>query len=90
MFKAQSLLNFLRFILIFFCGVVCPVSFMPTGFKCFANLMLLIYTLKVYVILFHLMAFRDVSVLLVFFILFILPAIKMFHKKLELGDMMDG
>lgn len=43
-FEAQTLLNFPRFIMVFLCGVVYPISAMPEALRCIAYMMPLTYT----------------------------------------------
>jgi ABC-2 type transport system permease protein len=86
-FEAQTLLNLPRFIMIFLCGVVYPVSAMPAVLQYFAHVMPLTYTVDglqhSFSIASSTMVFTDTLVLLGFFILFIFPAIKLLGKKFE-------
>jgi len=87
-FEAQTLLNLPRFIMIFLCGVVYPVSDMPTVLQYLAYVMPLTYTIDGLRHSFSAsssmtMVFTDTLVLTGFFILFIFPAIKLLYKKLE-------
>ncbi len=86
-FEAQTLLNLPRFLMIFLCGVVYPVSAMPTVLKYLAHVMPLTYTVNGLEHSFSgtldMMVFRDTLALLGFFILFIFPAIRLLYKKFE-------
>ena len=86
-FEAQTLLNFPRFVMIFLCGVVYPVSAMPAGIQYFAYAMPLTYTVNGLKHSFSassgILVFTDTLVLMGFFFLFIFPAIKLLHKKFE-------
>jgi len=86
-FEAQTLLNLPRFVMIFLCGVVYPVSAMPTGLQYLARVMPLTYTVNGLQQCFSASAsgivFTDTLVLVGFFLLFIFPAIKLFYKKFE-------
>jgi len=86
-FEAQTLLNLPRFLMIFICGVVYPVSAMPAVLQYLAHLMPLTYTVDglrySFSVILDMMVFRDTLALLGFFILFIFPAIKLLYKKFE-------
>jgi len=86
-FEAQTLLNLPRFIMIFLCGVVYPISAMPEGLQYLARLMPLTYTVEGLQHSFRLdsgiIVFRDALILTGFFILFIFPAIKLLFRKFE-------
>jgi ABC-2 type transport system permease protein len=86
-FEAQTLLNLPRFIMIFLCGVVYPVSAMPTALQYLAYIMPLTYTVDglrhSFSTASSTMIFTDTLVLIGFFILFIIPAIKLLGKKFE-------
>ena len=86
-FEAQTLLNLPRFLLIFFCGVVYPISDMPTVLQYIARIMPLTYTVDGLRYSFSasidIIIFKNVLVLVAFFLLFIFPAIKLFYKKFE-------
>ena len=86
-FEAQTLLNLPRFLMIFLCGVIYPVSAMPQVLQYIAYFLPLTYTVD---------GFRqalgtsgsipvivDILVLIVFIPLLILPAIKLLAKKFE-------
>jgi len=84
-FEAQTLLNLPRFIMVFLSGVVYPVSAMPLALQCVAYLMPLTYTVDGLRQAFspsqNTIIFVDTLVLLGFFTLFILPAIKLLYRK---------
>jgi len=86
-FEAQTLLNLPRFLMIFLCGVVYPVSAMPVVLQYLAHVMPLTYTVDGLRLCFGVSSFasilRDSLILSVFFILFILPAIKLLSRKFE-------
>jgi len=87
-FEAQTLLNLPRFIMIFLCGVVYPVSAMPAVLQYLAYVMPLTYTVDGLQRSFSasssmMIVFADTLVLIGFFILFIFPAIKLLYKKFE-------
>jgi len=86
-FEAQTLLNLPRFLMIFLCGVVYPVSAMPAVLQYLAYVMPLTYTVDglrhSFSTASSTMVFADTLVLMGFFILFIFPAIKLFGKKFE-------
>jgi len=73
--------------MIFLCGVVYPVSAMPTALQYLAYIMPLTYTVDglrhSFSIASSTMVFTDTLVLIGFFILFIVPAIKLLYKKFE-------
>jgi ABC-2 type transport system permease protein len=86
-FEAQTLLNLPRFIMIFLCGVVYPISAMPAGLRYFAHIMPLTYTVDGLRRSFTGSSITPVLIdtlfLIGFFILFIFPAIKLLHKRFE-------
>jgi ABC-2 type transport system permease protein len=86
-FEAQTLLNLPRFLMIFLCGVVYPVSAMPATLRYLAQVMPLTYTVdglgQSISSGSDIIVFRDALVLMGFFILFIFPAIKLLYKKFE-------
>jgi ABC-2 type transport system permease protein len=86
-FEAQTLLNLPRFIMIFLCGVVYPISAMPEWLQYLARLMPLTYTVDGLRRSFSLSSISSVSldllVLVGYFLLLIIPAIKMLNKKFE-------
>jgi ABC-2 type transport system permease protein len=86
-FEAQTLLNLPRFIMVFLCGVVYPISAMPQMLQMIAYLMPLTYTIDGLRQAFSLsqdtIVLIDALVLLVFFTVFILPAIKLLDRRFE-------
>jgi len=86
-FEAQALLNIPRFIMIFLCGVVYPVSAMPRGLQYVACLMPLTYTVDGLQHSFSAGAgaiiFLDTLVLLGFFIIFFFPAVHILSRKFQ-------
>jgi ABC-2 type transport system permease protein len=84
-FEAQTLLNLPRFIMVFLSGVVYPVSAMPTLLQGIAYLMPLTYTVDGLEQAFSpgpsSLVFIDTSVLLCFCVIFILPAMKLLHRR---------
>jgi ABC-2 type transport system permease protein len=84
-FEAQTLLNFPRFVMIFLSGVVYPVSAMPPVLQFIAYLMPLTYTVdglrQSFSPSLSTIVFVDTLVLVGFFIIFILPAIKLLYRK---------
>jgi len=86
-FEAQTLLNLPRFLMIFLSGVVYPISKMPLALQYFSYVLPLTYTIDGLRGSFSTglskMVLLDASILIIFFILFILPAIKLLYKKFE-------
>ena len=86
-FEAQTLLNMPRFIMIFLCGVVYPIEAMPKALQFFARLMPLTYTVdglrRCFSSSSNAVVYLDALVLVAFFLLFILPATRLFYKKFE-------
>jgi len=86
-FEAQTLLNLPRFLMIFLCGVVYPVSAMPERLRYLAHAMPLTYTVdglrRSFSTTGSTMVFADALVLIGFFLLFIFPAVKLLCKKFE-------
>jgi ABC-2 type transport system permease protein len=86
-FEAQTLLNLPRFIMIFLCGVVYPVSAMPVVLQYFAYATPLTYTVNglrhSFSTISNTTVITDTLVLMGFFILFIFPAIKLLYKKFQ-------
>ena len=84
-FEAQTLLNLPRFTMIFLSGVVYPISAMPKFLQYVAYAMPLTYTVNGIKASFSNsnMALIDAGILLLFSIIFILPAIKFLYKKFE-------
>lgn len=85
-FEAQTLLNLPRFIMIFLCGVVYPVSSMPAPLQIIAQFLPLTYTVNGLQ-----SAFAGNSsappgnyfVLIAFLLLFLFPAMRLLRKKFE-------
>lgn len=77
-FEAQTLLNLPRFLMVFLCGVVYPVSALPGGLQLFSRLLPLTYTVQGLQASFlsrdGLPLIRDMFILLLFLVLFLLPA----------------
>jgi len=86
-FEAQTLLNLPRFLMVFLCGVVYPVSSMPTILQYFAYVMPLTYTVDglrhCFLTNSGMTVLWDTLLLTGFFFLFLFPAIKLFGKKFE-------
>lgn len=86
-FEAQTLLNLPRFIMIFLCGVVYPLSAMPKWLQYLAHLMPLTYTVDGLRKSFSLGMSPSISLNLLllvgYFLIFIIPAIKALNKKFE-------
>jgi len=86
-FEAQTLLNLPRFVMIFLCGVVYPVSKMPVWLQRISSVMPLTYTVNGLRESFSLSSIpviiRDILILLGFFLLFIFPAINRLKGKFE-------
>jgi len=84
-FEAQTLLNLPRFLMIFLCGVVYPVSALPPALKYFAYVLPLTYTVDgVQQSLGSVQSgniILDVFVLIAFTLAFIFPAVKLLAKK---------
>jgi ABC-2 type transport system permease protein len=85
-FEAQTLLNLPRFIMIFLCGVVYPVSAMPAALQIAAQFLPLTYTINGLRNAFA----RNTSaisanffVLTAFLLLFLFPAMRLLRKKFE-------
>jgi len=86
-FEAQTLLNLPRFIMIFLCGVVYPITAMPGWLQYLARLLPLTYTVDGLRRSFALSSTSSVSldllVLVGYSLLLIIPAIKMLNRKFE-------
>ena len=84
-FEAQTLLNLPRFLMIFLSGVVYPVSAMPMILQYISYILPLTYTINGLDHIFNAnpgsMIFVDFIVLILFFVLFTLPAVKLLEKK---------
>lgn len=86
-FEAQTLLNLPRFIMIFLCGVIYPISAMPEMLQYLARLMPLTYTVDGLRSSFSPDLTSSICtnflVLVGYFLIFIIPAIKMLNRKFE-------
>jgi ABC-2 type transport system permease protein len=86
-FEAQTLLNLPRFLMIFLCGVVYPVSKMPPVLRYFSYALPLTYTVDGLQFSFSGGSGKVIPeytlILIGFFLLCILPAVKMLSKKFE-------
>ena len=86
-FEAQTLLNLPRFIMIFLCGVVYPISAMPVILQYFAFVMPLTYTVNGLRLSLSttssIEVLIDSLVLIGYSILFIFPAMKLLARKFE-------
>ena len=86
-FEAQTLLNLPRFLMIFLSGVVYPVSKMPTVLQYLSHVLPLTYTVESLRFSFSggsdKMILPHTLILIGFFLLFILPAVKLLSKKFE-------
>jgi len=86
-FEAQTLLNLPRFIMIFLCGVVYPISKMPVWLQYVSHAMPLTYAVNglrsCFVEGVYLPAFKDISILLGFTIFLLFAAKVLFQKKFE-------
>ena len=86
-FEAQTLLNLPRFIMIFLCGVVYPISKMPVWLQYISYSLPLTYVVdglrSCFVIEPKLSVFKDVLILTSFVALFLILAIRLFYKKFE-------
>jgi ABC-2 type transport system permease protein len=84
-FEAQTLLNLPRFLMVFLCGVVYPVSALPEGLQLLARLLPLTYTVQgLKASIFQAggpALLRDFLVLSFFLILFLLPAIRLLQRR---------
>jgi len=86
-FEAQTLLNLPRFLMIFLSGVVYPTSRLPVVLKVLSYLMPLTYTVdglrSSFAPISGMTIIVNALILTGFFILFIIPAIKLLEKKFE-------
>ena len=86
-FEAQTLLNLPRFLIIFLSGVVYPISKMPLVLQYFSYVLPLTYTIdglrESFSAGLSKIILLDTSILTIFFIVFIFPAIKLLYKKFE-------
>jgi ABC-2 type transport system permease protein len=84
-FEAQTLLNLPRFIMVFLCGVVYPISAMPSVLQYIAYLLPLTYTVEGLRQSFSpnpsTVIFIDTLMLIIFFTLFILPTTKLLRRR---------
>lgn len=84
-FEAQTLLNLPRFLMVFLCGVVYPVSALPEELQLFSRLLPLTYTVQGLKASFFqeqgaVLAW-DLIILFLFLILFLLPAIRLLQRR---------
>jgi ABC-2 type transport system permease protein len=84
-FEAQTLLNLPRFIMIFLCGVVYPLSAMPDALQTMARFLPLTYTVSSLKSAFVVSSppLEDYFALTAFLILFLFPAMRLLRKKFE-------
>lgn len=86
-FEAQTLLNLPRFIMIFLCGVVYPISKMPVWLQYFSRAMPLTYAVNglrsCFIEVAYLSVFADIAILLGFTVFFLFVAKGLFQKKFE-------
>ncbi|KQC12732.1 MAG: multidrug ABC transporter permease [Methanosaeta sp. SDB] len=85
-FEAQTFLNLPRFLMVFLCGVVYPISAMPSWLQAISQLLPLTYTVEGLRAAFSASppsSFKGLLILTVFLILFILPAMRMLRKRFE-------
>jgi ABC-2 type transport system permease protein len=85
-FEAQTFLNLPRFLMVFLCGVVYPISAMPSWLQRISQLLPLTYTVEGLRAAFSAApssSFQDLLVLTVFLMLLILPAMRMLRKRFE-------
>jgi ABC-2 type transport system permease protein len=84
-FEAQTLLNLPRFVMIFLCGVVYPISKMPVWLQYVSYAMPLTYAVNglrsCFVEGVYLPALKDIGILLGFTIFLLLMAKRLFKKK---------
>jgi len=86
-FEAQTLLNLPRFIMVFLCGVVYPISKMPVWLQYLSSAMPLTYVVKGLRESFTLgsspIILRNIFILLGFSLLFVFVANNYFKRKFE-------
>ena len=87
-FEAQTLSNYLRFPMVFLCGVFLPVEAMPLPVQVLAHLLPLTYSVEALRQtltgpLNHLLVLRDVATLTLFLIVFLTLATRSLKKSLE-------
>ncbi len=84
-FEAQTLLNLPRFFMVFLCGVVYLVSALPEGLQLLARLLPLTYTVQGLQASFFPVVdavfLQGFFILLIFLILFLLPAVRLLHRR---------
>ena len=84
-FEAQTLLNLPRFLMIFLCGVVYPISAMPVVLQYVTHVLPLTYTVEGLQLSLGLVQsgniIRDILMLLFFIPVFSFPATKLLEKK---------
>jgi ABC-2 type transport system permease protein len=84
-FEAQTLLNLPRFIMVFLCGVVYPISAMPSTLQYIAYLLPLTYTVEGLRQSFSpnpsAVIFIETLMLIIFFTIFILPTTKLLRRR---------
>jgi ABC-2 type transport system permease protein len=84
-FEAQTLLNLPRFLMVFLCGVVYPVSAMPGWLQTVSYLMPLTYTIDGLRSSFQGVeggtVFSDAMILAIYFVAFILPSIQLLKRR---------
>ena len=86
-FEAQTLLNLPRFVMIFLCGVVYPISKMPVWLQYVSYAMPLTYVVNglrsCFIKGVYLPAFKDIGILIGFTIFLLFMAKGLFQKKFE-------
>ncbi len=85
-FEAQAFLNLPRFLMVFLCGVVYPISAMPSGLQRLSQILPLTYTVEGLRAAFSAApssSFKEFLILTVFLVLFLLPATRMLRKRFE-------
>ncbi len=85
-FEAQTLLNLPRFIMIFLCGVVYPISAMPYSLQMIAQFLPLTYTVGGLQSAFggsDSAMLWDYLILTLFLLLFLFPAMRLLRKRFE-------
>ncbi|MDD4651285.1 MAG: ABC transporter permease [Methanothrix sp.] len=84
-FEAQTLLNLPRFLMVFLCGVVYPISALPEGLQLLSRLLPLTYTVQGLKASFFQGAepsmIRDLAALSLFLFLFLLPAVSLLKRR---------
>jgi len=85
-FEAQTFLNLPRFLMVFLCGVVYPISAMPEGLQILSRILPLTYTVEGLRGAFSTAPaspLLDSIILAGFFVLFIFPAMRILEKRFE-------